>query len=107
MKLNSAFDTEVLDTAYTNCDININGWKGVHEFSFVNVNEDAILGLDFFKKFNATFDFAGNTINIRENGRTVNINMIDIVASDPEAEKLKESDVKICNTAAFRDHCVR
>ena len=35
--------------------------------------------------------------------------MIDIVASDPEAEKLTESQNfwRYCNTAAFRDHCVR
>ena len=85
LRLNSAFETEILDEAYTNCNINISGLKGVHEFSFVEVNEDAILGLDFFKKFNVTFDFADNSINIRENGRSVNINMIDIVASDPEA----------------------
>ena len=55
------------------------------------------MGLDFFKKFNATFDFADNTINIRENGKEVNINMIDIKASDPDDEKLTESDVKICD----------
>ena len=56
LRLNSAFDTEVHDTAYTKCTFSINGWKGIHEFSFVDINEDEILGLDFFKKFNATFD---------------------------------------------------
>ena len=88
LRLNSAFDT-----AYMNCTLSMNGWKGVNEFSFVDINEDAILGLDFFKKFNDTFK-KFNTINIRENGKEVNINMIDIAASDPEAEKLTESDVK-------------
>ena len=62
------------------------------------------MGLDFFKKFNATFDFADNTNNIRENGKEVNINMIDITASDPDDEKLTESDVKNCDDIVIQPH---
>ena len=42
LRMNSAFDTYEVDTAYAKCDIQINDWNGNHEFWFVDTNETAI-----------------------------------------------------------------
>ena len=93
--MNSAFDTNVVDTDYAKCDIQINDWNENHEF-YVETNEVAILGLDFFKKFNATMNFSTNELKIKYNENEYSLNSIECNAEEStEEEDDEKRDVSV------------
>ena len=96
LRMNYAFDTNVVDTAYAKCDTQINDWNGNHEFYFVDTNETAILGLDFFKKFNATMNFSTNELKIKYNENEYSLNSIECNAEEStEEEDDEKRDVSV------------
>ena len=97
----AAFDANERECAIANLSLNINGWLGEHEFVFAEVNEDAILGLDFFRKYNAFFDFKTNKLGLIDNEKIFELNYVEesITASTPKAP-VTVSNVKMEGTTS-------
>ena len=74
----AAFDANERECAIANLSLNINGWLvGEHEFVFAEINEDAIPGLDFFRKYNAFFDFKTNKLGLIDNEKIFELNYVE------------------------------
>ena len=106
LRMNYAFDTNVVDTAYAKCDTQINDWNGNHEFNFADTNGTAILGLDFFKKFNASMNFSSNELKIKDNENEYSLKTIECNAEesteevdDEKTDAIVSSDIIITATS--------
>ncbi|CAF1030452.1 unnamed protein product [Brachionus calyciflorus] len=77
LTIKSALNTEEVKCAVGLVKTKMNGWEGEHEFLFAKLSEPAILGIDFFKKFEANFDFTDMEIVIKDNNQKHKINMVN------------------------------
>lgn len=89
----SALSSKCVVCARGKVNLKIGKWVGEHDFIFTEIKEAAILGLNFWIKRKANFDFKNNEIIFSENGRDFkidskensikhNINSIDISPSN-------------------------
>ena len=75
-KFKSAFHQTVEDCAVAKVKLRINNWIGEHEFVLANTNEAAILGVDFFERYRATYDFENNAMIIKDENTLFHLNFI-------------------------------
>jgi len=74
LSLKSALDSKSpMECAKGKMKIKIGEWVGDHEFIFMNIKETAILGLDFWRRKKANFDFEEEKIFITDNEKTFKI----------------------------------
>lgn len=64
-----AVGTTVAECAIGKVNLSVGDWKGSHEFIFKDIQEKAILGMDFLIKHKAIVDIVNKEIRIYENDR--------------------------------------
>ncbi|CAF1093470.1 unnamed protein product, partial [Brachionus calyciflorus] len=98
LTIKSALNSEEAKCTVGKIKFKMNEWEGEHEFIFANISEPAIIGIDFFTKFGANFDFAGQKIVIKDNNQVHKINMINEPVAEIKKVKLEN---KICASSLY------
>ena len=60
INMSSFLSAKFIECAREKLSVKICEWCGKHEFIFTELRENAILGIDFWRKKNAIFDFTFN-----------------------------------------------
>ena len=68
-----ALDIKLIDCAFGEFKVAIGDWSGRHKFISVNITENAILGMDFLKRYRALVDVYEESRKLIENDQVFNI----------------------------------
>ena len=71
--MSAALDSKSIDCAFGELKVAIGDWSGRHKFIFANITENAILGMDFLKRYRAIVDVYDESLKLIENDQVFTI----------------------------------